>query len=178
MTRRNIIIIIIALVALVIVLSALIFGNYFLDWTRSQWLDIIYAAIMAIVVGLIIEYLYRKYSAKSKMAQTTIIPPTKPKVSFARLVLKDKHEFLIKEYERIFGREDFLGVTVVDDLMFIGKKHFKISKEEDGFYIEDLGTKNGTMLNGEEISSKGKVKLQNEDEILVAKALSIKYYEK
>ncbi|MGZ7095971.1 MAG: FHA domain-containing protein [Methanobacterium sp.] len=177
MTKRNIIIII-ALIALVIALSALIFGNYFLDWTRSQWLDIVYAAIMAVVVGLIIEYFYRKYSDKSKMAQTTIIPPKMPKVSFARLVLKDKHEFLIKEYERTFGREDFMGVTVVDDLMFIGKKHFKISKEEDGFYIEDLGTKNGTMLNGEEISSKSKVKLQNEDEILVAKALSIKYYEK
>ncbi len=142
-----------------------------------QWLDIVYAGIMAIFVGLIIEYIYRKYSAKSKMAMTTITPPQNSQVSFAKLVLKDKHEFLIQEYERIFGREDFLGVLVVDDLMFIGKKHFKITRMEDGFYIEDLGTKNGTMLNGEEIKDKGKVKLQNEDEILVAKVLSIKYYQ-
>ena len=174
MKRNNLIIIIVILIALVIILS---FVSYFFDWTRSQWLDIVYAAIMAIIVGLIIEFIYRKYSDKSKMAQTTMVPPTKPRVSFARLVLKDKNEFLIKEYERTFGREDFIGVTIVDDLMFIGKKHFKISKKDDGFYIEDLGTKNGTMLNGEEIGGKGPIKLKNEDEIIVAKSLKIKYYE-
>ena len=174
MKKNNLIIIIIVLVALAIILA---FGNYFLDWTRSQWLDLVYAAIMAIIVGLIIEYLYRKYADKSKMIQTTMVPPTKPRISFARLVLKDKNELLIKEYERTFGREDFLGVTIVDDLMFIGKKHFKISKKDDGFYIEDLGTKNGTMLNGEEIGGKGPIKLKNEDEIIVAKTLKIRYYE-
>lgn len=168
---------VLGIIAVAIILSFFLWGNLFLDWFRFQWMDIVYAGIMAIIAGLIIEYIYRKYSAKSKMAMTTVTPPQNSHVSFAKLVLKDKHEFLIQEYERIFGREDFLGVLVVDDLMFIGKKHFKISRMEDGFYIEDLGTKNGTMLNGAEIKDKRKVKLENKDEILVAKVLNIKYYQ-
>lgn len=177
MSRTGIIVIILVLIVLAIALFLLIFGINFLDGMKFQWLDIVYAAIMAIIVGLIIDYIYRKYSAKSKMAMTTVTPPTGSHVSFAKLVLKDKHEFLIKEYERIFGREDFLGVSVVDNLMFIGKKHFKITRMEDGFYIEDLGTKNGTMLNGVELKDFEKVKLENKDEILVAKTLKINYYE-
>jgi pSer/pThr/pTyr-binding forkhead associated (FHA) protein len=91
--------------------------------------------------------------------------------------LKENHEFLIREYERIFGREDFIGVTPADELMFIGKEHFKITRDKDGYYIEDLNTKNGTSLDGIEISGHGKQKLIDGNEILVAKTLQIKYSE-
>ncbi|MDI9623377.1 MAG: FHA domain-containing protein [Methanothermobacter sp.] len=48
---------------------------------------------------------------------------------------------------------------------------------DDGCYIEDLDTKNGTKINGNEIKGLGKIKLENQDEILVAKTLPIKYLE-
>jgi pSer/pThr/pTyr-binding forkhead associated (FHA) protein len=111
------------------------------------------------------------------VAQTTATPPIDTKKSLAKLSLKENYEFLIKEFEKIFGREDFLGMALTDDLLFIGKRHFKITKMDDGFYIEDLDTKNGTKLNGEEIRGSGKVKLENGDEILVAKILNISYNE-
>jgi hypothetical protein len=160
---------------LIILLISL--NGQFNNWLKFQWFDIIIAAFMAIIAGYIIESFYRKYSTKSKMERTTADPPSEIKRYWAKFVLRDKHEFLIKEYERIFGREDFLGTALTDDLIFIGKEHFKITKMDDGFYIEDLGTKNGTMINGEEIKDLGKRKLENEDEILVAKTLNIKYYE-
>jgi predicted component of type VI protein secretion system len=84
---------------------------------------------------------------------------------------------LIKEYERTFGREDFIGVAPADELMFIGKEHFKITREDDGYYLEDLNTKNGTSLDGENITGQGKRKLTEGDEIVVAKTLEIKYFE-
>ena len=95
----------------------------------------------------------------------------------AKLVLKENQEFIIKEFERVFGREDFIGVTGPDDLLYVGKEHFKITKQSDGYYIEDLNTKNGTQVNGEEIKGKGKRKLENEDNILVAQILNIKYFD-
>jgi len=149
----------------------------YVDWLQFNGLDIIYAAIMAIIVGFVLDYIYNKYSAKSKMQQTTLTPPSQVKKSMAKLILKDKHEFIIDEYERTFGREDFIGISVPDDLLYVGKEHFKIIKKDDGFYIEDMNTKNGTLLNGKEIKGLGLNKLGNNDIILVAKVLEIKYVE-
>lgn len=161
----------------IILLSLLIFRDEFIKWIGYHWLDLIIAVLMAIIAGLAIEYINRKFSAKSKMSQTTITPHKPPRKSLAKLVLKDKHEFLIKEYERIFGREDFLGVILTDNLLFIGKEHFKITRMNDGYYIEDLHTKNGTLLNGKDLKGLGKQRLKNNDKIMVAKTLDIRYSE-
>lgn len=147
------------------------------QWLRYEWMDLFYAVILAIIAGLLIEFIYRRYSTKSKMLQTTMTPASESSKFMAKLVLKENQEFLIKEYERIFGREDFIGVAPADELMFIGKEHFKITRDDNGYYIEDLNTKNGTSLNGELISGQGKRKLTDGDEIVVAKILQIKYLE-
>ncbi|MGE0064990.1 MAG: FHA domain-containing protein [Methanobacteriales archaeon] len=132
-------------------------------------------ALMAIIAGIAIRNFYVIFSQKSKITETTRV--NKPKKSFANLFLpKDRH-IIIEDYEKTFGREDFLGVLLPDDLVFIGKEHFKITRMDDGFYIEDLDTKNGTTINGNEIKGSGKIKLENRDEILVAKTLPIKYLE-
>jgi hypothetical protein len=173
---RIIIIIIAIFVAITLVLT--IFQIETLtQWFRYEWMDLLYAIILAIIAGLLIEFIYRRYSAKSKMLQTTMTPPSESSKFMARLVLRENHEFLIKEYERTFGREDFIGVVPADELMFIGKEHFKISRDDDGYYIEDQNTKNGTSLDGEDIIGQGKRKLTDGDEIVVAKTLEIKYFE-
>lgn len=173
---RLIILIIAIFVAIVLVLAIFQTDN-FTQWVQYEWLDLLYAIILAIIAGLLIEFIYRRYSAKSKMLQTTMTPPSESSKFLAKLVLKEKHEFLIKEYERTFGREDFIGVAPADELMFIGKEHFKITREDDGYYLEDLNTKNGTSLDGENITGQGKRKLTEGDEIVVAKTLEIKYFE-
>ncbi|HLF24826.1 MAG TPA: FHA domain-containing protein [Anaerolineae bacterium] len=48
----------------------------------------------------------------------------------------------------------------------VSRLHVRISRGEDGFYVEDLGSKNGTYLNGMPV--KDHVKLQDGDEIQVA----------
>jgi pSer/pThr/pTyr-binding forkhead associated (FHA) protein len=141
-----------------------------------NWFSLIFAAVLAIVVGLIIKYLYEKFSSKSKISQSTM--SMRPKKFYAKFILPNSNECIIQDYERVFGREDFIGVILSDELLFIGKKHFKIVKMEDGFYIEDLNTKNGTKINGEEIKGLGKIKLRDGDEILLGKTLNLKYYEK
>ncbi|HET7091740.1 MAG TPA: FHA domain-containing protein [Anaerolineae bacterium] len=48
----------------------------------------------------------------------------------------------------------------------VSRRHVRIWRAEDGFYVEDLGSKNGTYVNG--IPATGRVKLQDGDEIQVA----------
>jgi pSer/pThr/pTyr-binding forkhead associated (FHA) protein len=96
----------------------------------------------------------------------------------AKLILPDKQEIEINEKEREFGREDFKDAVPIEKLRFISRKHFKITRVNEEFYIEDIGSTNGTMLNGEEIKGLGVRKLKNGDEILVAKILKIGYVER
>ena len=69
-----------------------------------MWVDLIFAIILAIIVGLVINYVY-KTSSKSKMLKTTMTPPNHTPHSMAKLVLKENQEFIIKEFERVFGKK-------------------------------------------------------------------------
>jgi pSer/pThr/pTyr-binding forkhead associated (FHA) protein len=168
----NLLIFLIFIIALIILYSS----GSFLAWAQNKWLDVLYALILAVIIGALIEYIYRKISPSDKFAKETLT--IKPQKTLAKLVLPNKNQLVIINYERIFGREDFLGSIGGDKLAFIGKKHFKITKMDDGFYIEDLNTKNGTKLNNEHIGELGKKKLEDGDEICVANVLKITYHEK
>lgn len=145
---------------------------------------ILWALVFAAVAGVIIHYVYTKRTTmrhiltkfifKSKSLQETVTIK-EPRTALAKLILPDNREIKLTRDEKSFGREDFLGVISGDDLLFIGRRHFKIVVMDGEFYIEDLDTKNGTMLNGEEIKGLGRKKLKNGDEILAAKVLMIKY---
>jgi pSer/pThr/pTyr-binding forkhead associated (FHA) protein len=60
-------------------------------------------------------------------------------------------------------------------LQHISRKHFKITRVNGEFFLEDEGSLNGTKLNGEEIKALGRRKLEDDEEILVAKVLKIRY---
>ena len=174
MSPKPIIGIIVTSFVLIILYLLLFWRDQFITWINMQWVELIFAVVLAIIVGLIINYIYQK-SSKSKMLKTTMTPPTNTRHSMAKFVLKENQEFIIKEFERVFGREDFIGVTGPDDLLYIGKEHFKITKKGDSYYIEDLNTKNGTQINGEEIKGKGKVRLNDEDQISLSNSFKILY---
>ena len=71
-----------------------------------------------------------------------------------------------------------MGVEDTDKLLFIGKNHFRIIKNPDGFYIEDMHTKNGTQLNGKDVEVDSPKPLKSGDEILIGKTLKIEFIEK
>lgn len=48
----------------------------------------------------------------------------------------------------------------------VSRMHVRVSREDDGFYVQDLGSKNGTYVNGMPV--RDRVKLQDGDEIQVA----------
>ena len=71
----------------------------------------------------------------------------------------------------VLGRE--LGSA---DLMLperqISRRHAELYRADDGFWLRDLGSKNGTFVNGKEIKESVPVKLSDGDEIQIA--LSVK----
>ena len=58
---------------------------------------------------------------------------------------------------------------------WISRKHFSITSDDTGFYIQDDSSLNKTVLNGEEITGKGRRPLQDGDEIEVAGLVKIRF---
>lgn len=176
MIKKRLLALIAAVISVVIALIALFVittPEAVTEWLWEQWTHIFWAIVFAIIAGVLIHYFHLKIAPKPKISQDTVTMV--PKAVLATLILPNNHVVRITEKEKIFGREDFAGVVSVDDLLFIGRKHFKIVRMKDGLYIQDLGTKNGTMLNGEEITQTESRKLKDKDKILVANVVEVKY---
>ncbi len=63
-------------------------------------------------------------------------------------------------------REEADGI-ISDDT--VSRIHARITKEADGYYLEDMNSTNGTYRNGEALSYKEKVKLEKNDRVSFAK---------
>lgn len=89
--------------------------------------------------------------------------------SYLKLVnKKDTLPFKVKEYyhlddEIYLGRGKDNEIVIKDP--YISKKHLKIVKDEGNYYLEDLGSANGTFLNGDKVLDV--VKLKNGDRIRI-----------
>jgi pSer/pThr/pTyr-binding forkhead associated (FHA) protein len=177
MTRKQFFGIIVVILILGVIISIVWSLNGIYGWLQSTTQEIVIALIMAILAGLIIEYVYKRLSPQSKMLKTTQTRLKDTNQSLAQLVLPNNNNIVVNGAEKIIGREDFLGVVTSDKLYFIGKDHFKITKKDNSFYIQDLNTKNGTMVNGIKLTGGKSHRLDDGDEIMIAQSLRIKYNE-
>jgi hypothetical protein len=81
-------------------------------------------------------------------------PGEKPPPLFAWMVFIDEEglplqDIRLTKEKSILGKGDEVDVRVADD--FVSKLHALIYFEKDVFYISDLGSSNGTFLNGEKV---------------------------
>jgi len=93
----------------------------------------------------------------------------------AKLILPNKMEIEITEKSREFGRGDFKHLISDNEISFLSRRHFKITGSNGIFYIQDLGTKNGTEVNGDLIKGTEMRELIYGDEISIANVLIIKF---
>ena len=89
--------------------------------------------------------------------------------SYLKLVnRKDTLPFKVKEYYPL-DKEVYLGRVKDNQIVirdpYISKRHLKIVEDEGNYYLEDLGSANGTYINEERILDV--VKLKNGDRIRV-----------
>jgi len=77
----------------------------------------------------------------------------------------------------VFGREFFAKLGVPKEILqYISRSHFAIYRDPRGrFYIEDVGSKNGTLLNGRPIKGLKPQPLKDGDIITVAHVLNLRF---
>jgi pSer/pThr/pTyr-binding forkhead associated (FHA) protein len=97
----------------------------------------------------------------------------------ARLIGPNNHGLLVTGSKE-FGREDFKSLVQAEELPAISRRHFAIQHlpivvAGDEFYIEDLHSKNGTMVNGERLAPGVRRPLTPGDEISVGKVLQLRF---
>lgn len=93
----------------------------------------------------------------------------------ATLELSDGRILPITSPRQIFGRSDFEKYLSPELLKYVSRRHFMIYLEPGGFFIEDLGSANGTIVNGSDIRGKGKVPLKPNDVVEVGGVIKLKF---
>jgi ABC-type multidrug transport system ATPase subunit/pSer/pThr/pTyr-binding forkhead associated (FHA) protein len=77
----------------------------------------------------------------------------------------------IEQDEVVLGRES--GVDILIDSPGISRRHARIFVENDQYTLEDLGSSNGTFLNGERL--RGRLGLKHGDEIRLGRTVALIY---
>lgn len=96
----------------------------------------------------------------------------------AFLVVKEKNNpdrrFSLQDTEIMIGR-DAAAVLVLPNVS-VSRKHAQLNHGDSGWSIEDLGSQNGTALNGAKLGSGTKTQLKSGDQFLVGK-YTLVYFE-
>ncbi len=97
-------------------------------------------------------------------------PPARPAKQYALRFISGKYqggEFpLPNNKEIVVGRSSELDMVLVEDM--VSRRHAKITVTGDQIFIQDLGSTNGTFVNGEKIK---RARLQEGDRILIGTSI-------
>src|SRR5258707_3556554 len=117
-------------------------------------------------MGRIFDFTQRSRYTAGQIAE----PSSVPNATFALRFISGKYqggEFPLRmEREIIVGRSSELDMVLVEDM--VSRKHAKITTTGDQILIQDLGSTNGTFVNGEKIK---KVRLKEGDRILIGTSI-------
>jgi len=80
-------------------------------------------------------------------------------------------EFELTKSEIIIGREEDADLTVPSQA--VSRRHARLTRKEDGYVVEDLGSSNGTYINGQKLS--GQRTLKSGDQIRLGRAVTLVY---
>jgi ABC-type multidrug transport system ATPase subunit len=80
-------------------------------------------------------------------------------------------EYELTKPEVIIGRDPTVDLTFPSPA--VSRRHARLTREGEGYFLEDLGSSNGTYINGERLL--GRRLLNSGDQIDLGKAITIKY---
>ena len=79
----------------------------------------------------------------------------KPRAAYAYRLYQRSREFALEEGENVLGREP--GVNVFLDYKSVSRRHARIVISGEGAQIEDLQSKNGTLVRGARIEAPSRI---------------------
>jgi len=160
------------------------FAEQVMKFLGNPVILIMAAAAVAIIV-LTFILLRRRYASKGEAKETLSLPAPqlaeKPEeyrplaATKAVIELPGGFEIRIAGHTRAVGRADLARGLEIDKLNLISRQHFRITFREEQFFIEDLGSAGGTILNGVEIRESGAVSLKDDDLIEPAGAVKLRF---
>jgi len=150
----------------------------------TQPVVLMLGSLMLVIIVMLGLYIYWRYARRWSNQHTASVNEVEAQelsvalpsdVSSAKIALPNGLEIQLAANSRVVGRADLVRALTVDELGLISRRHFEVKSEDEQFYIEDLDSANGTKLNGEDISGKGPVSLNNDDVIEPAGAIQLKF---
>src|SRR5580704_16348223 len=111
----------------------------------------------------------REMQDPSPKASTSAVPRTGGRSHVLRFISGKYQggEFPIATDKQILiGRSSDLDMVLVEDM--VSRKHARISMQGDQIWIEDLGSTNGTFVNGEKIK---RARLKEGDRVLIGTSI-------
>ena len=99
-------------------------------------------------------------SFEDQRTKTQRLNPPEAATAIVRTGFYAGLEVLIDRERIVIGRGREADLALADAT--ISRAHAAVGFDENGFYVEDLGSTNGTVVNGARIS---KQRLKNDDEI-------------
>src|SRR3954466_3672803 len=95
---------------------------------------------------------------------------TRPGRSYVLRFISGKYqggEFpIVPDKQIVVGRSSDLDMVLVEDM--VSRKHARIAMQQDQIWIEDLGSTNGTFVNGEKIK---RARLKEGDRVLIGTSI-------
>src|ERR1700722_18866855 len=110
----------------------------------------------------------REMQDPAPKAQTS--SSTRPGRSYVLRFISGKYqggEFpIVPDKQIVVGRSSDLDMVLVEDM--VSRKHARIAMQQDQIWIEDLGSTNGTFVNGEKIK---RARLKEGDRVLIGTSI-------
>jgi pSer/pThr/pTyr-binding forkhead associated (FHA) protein len=150
----------------------------------TQPLVLVLGSLFLVIIAAGGVYIYWRYARRRRNQDAESANETDTKelsvvlpsdTASAKIALPNGIEIHLDGNGRVIGRSDLARSLGLDELGLISRRHFEVKAEDEQFYIEDLGSANGTRLNGGDISGQGKVGLKNDDVIEPAGAIQLKF---
>ena len=148
----------------------------------TQPVVLVLGASLVVIAGLslLMIYVVRRRSqyrvSLRNEAEPEELSAALPSAVRAKIMLPNGIEIPIAGKGRVIGRGDLARVLSLDNLGLISRRHFEIELDDEQCYIKDLGSSNGTHLNGKDISGQGPVSLDDDDIIEPAGAIHLKFH--
>jgi hypothetical protein len=140
------------------------------------------ACLLVVILGLALLPIYlRRRKSQDRLSSPDESEPEElsaalPSAARAKIVLPNGIDIHLAGKGRVIGRGDLARALSLDDLGLISRRHFEIKLDDEQWYVEDLGSINGTHLNGKDISGQGPVSLDDGDIIEPAGAIHLKFH--
>jgi len=83
----------------------------------------------------------------------------------------ESEDFELTQSEIVVGRDDAADVTIPSSA--VSRRHAKLTRQDDGYVIEDLGSSNGTYVNSQKLTAPRA--LRAGDQIRLGKAVTLVY---